>query len=360
MWAAEMQKVLRRAQNAQRLKAKKSKDFQKSKERAELKIYNQSVRRIQRNVANNIKDARKNRRIDWEAGSLAPRRDVGDKAETYGTTSLFDFHTPNKLPKDRPKWCPIDAGDRVVVTKGRQMGKIGAVSEVQMDKGMVVVPGINPADVWVPEYVRQEHDEDQSIVTVQIPIPVEHVKLVYPLPDPKTGILRDVVIDRVERFGRRDRLVPGSNIVIKGQPQPEEEEDEETYPADTPTLSVDEETFNPPLLFPPMPMSVIDELRNKYSPHRTRHDWEYLEKKRQEDEREEARKGLGKTMRTPLQELAELRARQKESQKRELTDEQLAQIGAIMAQEMARVSLSTKTPVISTSTESVEQIDKSV
>jgi large subunit ribosomal protein L24 len=169
-----------------------------------------------------------------------------------------------------------------------------------------------------------------------------------------------VVIDRVERFGRRDRLVPGSNIVIKGQPQPEEEEDEETYPADTPTLSVDEETFNPPLLFPPMPMSVIDELRNKYSPHRTRHDWEYLEKKRQEDEREEARKGLGKTMRTPLQELAELRARQKESQKRELTDEQLAQIGAIMAQEMARVSLSTKTPVISTSTESVEQIDKSV
>jgi large subunit ribosomal protein L24 len=167
----------------------------------------------------------------------------------------------------------------------------------------------------------------------------------------------------VERYrpGSRHRLVPGSNIVIKAQPQPEEEEeDDEPYPADTPTLSVDEETFNPPLLFPPMPMSVVDELRNKYSPHRTRHDWEYLEKKRLEDEREEARKGLGKTMRTPLQELAELRARQKEAQKRELTDKQLAQIGAVMAQEMARVRISAKAPIISASNERVEQIDKSV
>ena len=357
-----MQKVLRRAQNAQRLKAKQSKEYQKSEERARLKLYNQNVRRIQRNVANTIQDARKNRHIDWEAGSLAPRRDVGDRVETYGTTSLFDFHTPHKLPKDRLKWCPIDTGDRVVVTKGRQMGKIGTVSEVQIEKGMVVVPGINPIDVFVPEYVRQEHDEDQSIVNVQMPIPIEHVKLVYPLPDPKTGVLRDVVIDRVEQYkpGSRHRLVPGSNILIRGQPQPEEEEDEETNPADTPTLSVDEETFSPPLLFPPMPMSVIDELRNKYSPHRTRHEWQYLEKKRQEDEREEARKGLGKTMRTPLQELAELRARQKEAQKKKLTVEQLAQIGALMAQEMARVRISTKAPTVSASTESVERIDTSV
>lgn len=358
-----MQKVLRRSQNATRLAVKKNKDFQKSKERADLKLYNQNVRRIQRSVANNIKDARKNRRIDWEAGSLAPRRDVGDKAETYGTTSLFDFHAPNLLQKDRKTWIPIAAGDRVVITKGRERGKIGTVGEVQKDKGMVVVPGMSPIDIFVPEYVRQEEDVEQSIVTAQMPFPVEHVKLVYPLPDPKTGILRDVVIDQVERHPNgRDRVVPGMNIVIKAQPQPKEEEDDETYTADTPTLSVDEETFNPPLLFPPMPMTVIDELRNKYSMHRTRHDWEYLEKKRQEDEREEARKGLGKTMRTPLQELAELRARQKDAQKRELTDEQLAQIGAVIAQEKARVRLPMRASVISASAsiESVEQIDNPV
>lgn len=352
-----MQKVLRRSQTAKRLAIQKTKEHQQGKERADLKRYNDTVRRIQRNVAHNIQEVRKNRRSDWEAGVLAPRHDVGDKAETYGTVSLYDFQKPDLLPKDRIKWWPVDVGDRVVMTKGRDRGKIGVVTEIQKDKGAVVVKDMNPIDIWVPEWMRQENDNDQAIVTQPLSQPIEHVKLVYPLPDPETGMLRDVVIDEVVPHGKsRDRLVLGSNIIIPAQPQPLKEEDEETYPVDTPTMSVDEETFNPPLLFPPMPTSVIDELRNKYSMHRTRHDYEYLEKKREEDEREEKRKGLGKTMRTPLQELAELRARQKKAQERVLTDEQLAKIGEIIAREKTRSSSAS----IASPTEKNVQIDNTL
>lgn len=350
-----MQKVLRRSQQARKLAAQKSSEFQKGKERQERKNYLETVRRLQGSVAKNIKAERRNRREDWERGSLAPRRDVGENEATYGTTSVYDLYPPDPPEKDRLKWWPVDVGDRVVVTRGRDRGKIGTISEVQKNKGMVVLPGINVIDVAVPEWIRQEDGDNRDIQPAVFPVPVEHVKLVYPLPDKKTGVLRDVVIDKVVQYGKsRDRLVPGSNIVIRAQPQPEEEEDQETYAADTPTISVDEETFTPPLLFPPMPTSVIDELRFKYSAHRTRHEYEYLEKKRAEDEREEARKGLGKTMRTPLQELAELRARQKEAQKRELTDEQLAQIGAVIAQEQARTKVLPTTATIPTPTDSAQ------
>ena len=357
-----MQKVLRRAQQAKQGAAKKSKDFQKGKEKAERRNYLDNVRRMQKSVAENIKTERRNRRIDWETGPLAPRRDVGEREETYGTVSVYDLHPPDKIPQDRLKWWSVDAGDRVVVTRGRDRGKIGTISEVHKNKGAVIIPDMNVADVSVPEWLRQEEGGNQAVVPNSNPIPVEHVKLVYPLPDPKTGVLRDVVVDKVVQYGAsRHRLVPGSNIVIKAQPQPkEEDEDEETYEADTPTTSVDEETFAPPLLFPPMPMSVIDELRFKYSSFRTRHDYEYQEKKRLEDEREEARKGLGKTMRTPLQELAELRAQQKEAAKKELTNEQLAQIGAIMAEEKARLKIPPKRTSIPPPASSVEQIDKAV
>lgn len=356
-----MQKVLQRVQKARQQAAKKAKETTKSKEKAERRQYFDNVRRMQKSIAVDIKAERRNRRIDWETGSLAPRRDVGEKEESYGTVSIYNLYPPDKLEKDRLKWWPVDVGDRVVVTRGRDRGKIGTISDVVKDKGLVLIPGINVADVHIPEWLQQEDQASQPIQANHCPIPVEHVKLVYPLPDPKTGVLRDVVIDKVVQYGQsRDRLVPGSNIVIRAQPALEKDVDEETYAADTPTISVDEETFAPPLLFPPMPMSVIDELRFKYSKFRTRHDYEYLEKKRAEDEREEARKGLDKTMRTPLQELAELRAKQKEAAKKELTDEQLAQIGAIMEQEKARPTMFSRRTSIPPPTQSVEQIDKTV
>lgn len=53
---------------------------------------------------------------------------------------------------------------------------------------------------------------------------------------------------------------------------------------DTLRIQVEDKSFLPTLLRPPMPPSVIDELRNKFSKFRDRHDDDYIAKKIKEDE----------------------------------------------------------------------------
>lgn len=61
--------------------------------------------------------------------------------------------------------------------------------------------------------------------------------------------------------------------------------------ADTARTLVEERSFLPTLLRPPMPEGVIDELRNKYGLFRVRHDDEYVAAKEKEDaDAEEERK----------------------------------------------------------------------
>ncbi|KAK3050454.1 hypothetical protein LTR09_008365 [Extremus antarcticus] len=291
-----------------------------------------------------IRDARKNRQMDWAAGPLAPRRDVGDLAEKYGTTTIFDAGQPERDPRDR-KWIPLDKGDRVVVTQGRDRGKIGYVLEIQEERHAVAVKDLNMMDVYVPDWAKRNAQHERTVMPQPRHLPAEHVKLVYPLPDPETGIPRDVVIDRLEKVmleptradydvsaePRKDfRAIPGVRTIIPWPELPLEQQDEE-HDDDTPRITVDEMTFRPYLLYPPMPTSVIDELRNKYSKFRTRHTWEYEQKREADAERDERRSQLGKTMRTPLQELAELRVRQKAAEDRQLSDEQLEKIGEVMA-----------------------------
>jgi len=107
-----------------------------------------------------------------------------------------------------------------------------------------------------------------------------------------TGIPRDVVLNKlVKRNSAFDpyrntttwsRYLSPQNVLI---PWPEESEpaysDEKD---DTLRIDVEAKTFLPTLLRPPMPGSVIDELRNKYSKFRERHDEAWLELRRQEDE----------------------------------------------------------------------------
>lgn len=331
-----MQRVLERSRRAVAAVAPKQKKEIAGRKKAESKQRSEERRRLTRGISQDIKDARKNRRTDWDAGPLAPRRDVGDKAETYGAISFFNLHLPERNPGDQLKWSMFVPGDRVVITKGRDRGKIGKVGEVDKKKGSVQVKDLNMVDVHVPEWIGRENQEERRVVPAPQQVPIEHVRLVHPLPDAETGVARDVVIDRVVRQGDAgDRFIPGANVVIAGEPEVEDEE-VEAQEDDTPEHLVGQQTFTPCLLHPPMPMTVIDELRNKYSKFRTRHDYEYLQKKEQEDEKAEKRQQLGKTMRTPLQELAELRARQKKAAERELTEEQLARIGEVMEQEKAR------------------------
>ena len=137
-------------------------------------------------------------------------------------------------------------------------------------------------------------------------MPISSVRLVHKLRDPKTGIESDKIISRLIRLpdekkaeiraefkaGTIDldemkrrmsaRTVPGSKQVYGDWleiPIPKNTKDEtpkvKEHDGDTLRFEVEQRTWIPTLLRAPMPGGVIDELRNKYSRFRTRHDASY-------------------------------------------------------------------------------------
>jgi len=346
-----MQKVIQRSQLAKRNADRRMQKLVEHHEKGQGWSRRNEAQRIRKFNHSLIKEAREARKEDWARGALAPRRDVGDMAEKYGSVGLFNMNIAERQEKNKPKWKSICEGDRVVVMKGRDKGKIGLVQNYDHDRGAVKLEGINMGDVNVPEWARQETNSEETIMSVAFPISVEDVRLVYPLPDEETGIHRDVVIDRLEQVDPQwdpvkrewddgERAIAGTDTLI---PWPEKYEPEPTdHPDDTLRISVEEETFRPYLMNPPMPLSVIDELRSKYSKFRTRHDWEFVQKMEARDAREEKRKELIKTVRTPLQELAGMRAKQKAAAEKELTDEQMAKIGEVIFKERTKAVQSLK------------------
>ena len=176
-------------------------------------------------------------------------------------------------------------------------------------------------------------------------IPLSAVRLVHPLRDEETGVTRDVVIqklkptrisyDRPTRKLSWIRVVPGLNVEI---PWPKTDEPEKKdYDCDTLRIDVEEKTFVPTLLRPPVPESVINELRNQYSKFRTRHTEEYIAEKEAEEALKQARKDSVETMITPLQELnRQQRDARRARGQPELTDEMLERIGEVMARNHKR------------------------
>jgi large subunit ribosomal protein L24 len=222
------------------------------------------------------------------------------------------------------------------------------------------------------------------------PLSIDDIRLVHSVTDPSTGETKEVIVDSMEfrpravraaesddkahiripagksypifedgvQMGKTEvkdetqildgyrlqmvRYIPGLNVEIKSvQKSHDEKAFEEPYhDDDTLLIQTEEETFVPPLTTTPMPASVIDELRNKYSRFRTRHDEEYLQAWAEKARRREvAMERRERTMRTPLTELRDRRvlvSREAEAE-RELSDDVLAKIGEAMARsEMKR------------------------
>ncbi|GIZ43367.1 hypothetical protein CKM354_000659700 [Cercospora kikuchii] len=334
-----MQRVVERVRKAERTLSKKRSKAAEHLRRSEAWERNQTrVRQVKEHTAR-LREDRKNRAIDWETGALAPRRDVGDKAGKYGALDIPYFQPLDKDPESRlpeNKW-PFREGDRVVITRGRDQGKIGVISEVDHVKDAVKVKGLNMVDVALPKWMKERQNDKKDYSSTEQMISRKDVQLVYALPDPETGIPRDAIIEKLEVVDGF-RVIPGSNTFLPWPEKDELPEEHEEYEDDTLRHAVEERTFRPFLIRPPMPLSVIDELRNKYSRFRTRHEYDYKVQKELEDAKVEERKGLMKTMRTPLQELAEVREKQKAAHQKELTEEQMAKIGEIIAQERARKS----------------------
>ncbi|KAI0378301.1 hypothetical protein F5Y04DRAFT_153100 [Hypomontagnella monticulosa] len=369
-----MQKILRRVATAERVAAKRAKTkelkwYKKDKKAQSDEVVQQlAMARIE------FSDAKKAVKEDWELGPLAPRRDVGDWAKTKGGIHEIRYGSYGSMTlamrNRRCEWAGgafnlnLAEGDRVVLLDGPDKGRIGKIMDIVYDKAEVTVEGLNKSNIRIQPAIRNEGDP--TMVNMELPIPISGVRLVHPLRDPTTGVTRDVIInqlvhggflhDRVSGKRRWSRIVPGLNVSI---PWPKKEEREiKDYSCDTLRIDVEEKTFVPTLLRPPMPESVIDELRNRYSRFRTRHDPEYIARLEAEEQAKEDRKKLMESMRTPLQEYhrAQRDAKKKKGKPR-LTMEMLEKIGEVMAKNLERTRNTGALPEtpVSDSAESSEQ-----
>jgi large subunit ribosomal protein L24 len=210
-------------------------------------------------------------------------------------------------------------------------------------------------DIELPKWMQDNPEMANQPIVRAIPRPLSllDVRLVYPLTNNETGETKDVIIKKLaQKHMRTDhntrvktwtRYIPGINIDV---PWPAEEPKTETdAPCDTLRLDVDIRTYVPTLLQPPMPGSVIDELRNKYSKFRTRHDEEYIARKMAEDaEKEEKKRALKEMQNTPIKEKNRReRLERKELGKTQvLTDEMLERIGQVMARRRALLAEATE------------------
>ncbi|KAE8453045.1 hypothetical protein EG329_012232 [Mollisiaceae sp. DMI_Dod_QoI] len=344
-----MQKVIRRTVLAEKQAARRLGKRRDKLSREWAKTNREQDRHLRREATGQLKQARLNRREDWELGTLAPRRDVGDSKDTYATVHTQRMRGTILQGKDKHealkivggRYSNIVKGDRVVLLEGRDKGKIGKITNTDKLRAECTVEGLNLIDVAIPSYMVNEQDPDKRpIRTVEKPVPFSSVRLVYPLADPETGVTRDVIIkklingpiwhDRHLQKVKWARIVPGLNIVIPWPPtEPKEHKD---GPDDTLRSDVEAKTFVPTLLRPPMPGSVIDELRNKFSKFRTRHDPEYIEAKLAEDRAAKEKKKMATEMRTPLKEINRReRKLRKAKGKGTLTSEMLMRIGQVIA-----------------------------
>ncbi|ESZ92560.1 hypothetical protein SBOR_7045 [Sclerotinia borealis F-4128] len=320
-----MQKVIQRTVLAEKQAVRR---LARRHRKNELELFAVRQDRLKQVGLENLRREKLNkvvRKEDWELKDLAPKRDVGSRAETYGSINaeFMDLAIPRR--KDvleildiwgGNKHLNIREGDRVVVISGRDRGKIGKIEKLDKQRAEVTCEGLNMIDIAIPDWMIADSDQDRRPVrSVPQGISLKDVKLVFPYTDAKTGLTRDVIAkklahhnmfrDRHAQTVKWQRIIPGvgdrPNIIVpwpKSEPRVHTDND-----CDTLRMEVEEISFVPTLLTPPMPGSVIDELRNKYSVYRKRHDPEYVEKKLEEDRQEAASKRTIESMRTPLNEI---------------------------------------------------------
>jgi len=116
-----------------------------------------------------IKGARKKAlataKEDWKLGPLRPNRAIGPNADKYGALTPAQIQKPEiplktqqnrnevrekkglpleyPLVVDKQKYFPIVKGDRVVILKGKDAGKIGVVKDTLSRTHEVIVQGLN-------------------------------------------------------------------------------------------------------------------------------------------------------------------------------------------------------------------------
>lgn len=319
-----MQKVIRRTALARNQAKRKAIRAEKKEQREEwLTVSRQraSFDRIQHDI---VRAERERRREDWMRGPLAPRRDVGTEAKQYGALPATVISQP-PIPKHlRRRYFNIHPGDRVCVMKGKDKGKIDEVVRVNMETETVTLKTLNRANIYFPDFYMKAYKAPGNIQILPLPIAVDDVRLVVPLDDPDTGSSRDVIVEHVyggepimeREWGtstpKHTRYIAGLDIEIPWPRSQTLKQDDQAW--DTLRMEVETPTWQPSLLEVPFPPSVMDEVRNKYSKYRTRHDPEWVEAKTLEDLRQEYFQS--RTLLTPRGEFSMMmRAKKEEARK---------------------------------------------
>lgn len=214
-----------------------------------------------------------------------------------------------------------------------------------------------------------EHPDSPLIESVALPMPLSSVRLVRKLRDPNTGIVADKIVSRLIRLpdekraeiraefkagsidkeemkGRmKARTIPGSKEVYgdwleipvpESSGKKEDTDKDKEHNDNTLRYEVESQTWKPTLMTPPMPHSVIDELRNKYSRFRTRHEPYYQlaldNRARRKAERDAWIKSGGGMLTLPAQAARRAeREKLKEKGAPTLEKEVLERIGEVMA-----------------------------
>ncbi|KAK0613858.1 hypothetical protein B0T14DRAFT_461987 [Immersiella caudata] len=351
-----MDKIMRRVRMAERRVVRRTQKQDDQLNAIRRRQQRKQIVDVQRNAGRQLAIAIKHRHEDWELGPIAPRRDINrvDESGNYwGSISSDQAQLQNPMITEEQlearsawaggaKYLCLAEGDRVVVLDGPYKGKISKVRKISKEYMTAQLDEDIMTNQTIPEYMRSK-DVDY-VEPAPAAVPISSLRLVHPLPDPNTGVVRDVVIrqlkpisilhDRPTRRVSFSRIIPGENVKIpwpKAELKPKVE-----YECDTRRAEVEERTFVPTLLTPPMPQSVLDELRGRYSKFRTRHEPEYIAKIEAQEAEKEARKKSAKTMLLPVQELnRKLRAERRALGQPELTQEMLEKIGQVIAKNQA-------------------------
>ncbi|KAB5582596.1 hypothetical protein GE09DRAFT_1075605 [Coniochaeta sp. 2T2.1] len=352
-----MDKILRRVRMAERQVVRRRKALAKTKFINETKPdFTREVELSLQGVKKDLKDARVARRHAWDMGPIAPRQEVPRVADgtpneiaQWGTVNtsraMSQMNLHPKLLEERCAWAGgsqflcLAAGDRVVVTEGSLKGTVDKISKIALENGMLALEN-SSTNVTLPRWFTSQSG---YVANVPYRLPISAVRLVHPITDEETGVTKDVIIkqlkpiriipDRPTRTVTWSRMVPGLNVTI---PWPKAEKPTfEDSKCDTLRIHMEERTFIPTLLSPPMPSEVINELRNQYSKFRTRHTEEYIAKKAAEEEEKRAIREQAREMLTPVQEFnrAQREIRRARGQP-VLTEEMLAKIGEVMAKNL--------------------------
>lgn len=138
-----MQKVIQRTAMAKRQAARKAQQIKEADKAFDRRAAWKELKRQQTTINKSKVTARVYRREDYLLGPLAPRRDVGEWREKWGTIDSSLINLPDAHPDKKATLVPFGEGDRVVILKGREKGKIGKVRDIDQDAHAVRIENMN-------------------------------------------------------------------------------------------------------------------------------------------------------------------------------------------------------------------------